>query len=194
MTNTSASPTKVLFDCLARLYKQGQLLLMDSDRLMGERGWVPMSTTAPAEFSYSLNTPERWYARWAVRFYMPEVVDRNEPKINRILFVSIHFAEDHDTKLEEPVVSAGRLIYEQPMSFKVAGRNYDYYMCKYWFWGQPHDTLEGWRKTGQSKFSKNLKGSDTFMVRLYDITSSEKLKELVIDPLLAVQEQEERIT
>lgn len=194
MAEANKGPTKAMFDCLAKLYKQGQLLLMDSDRLMGEHGWEPMSTTAPAELSNSLNSPERWYARWAVRFYMPQMTNKNEPKINRILFVSIHFAEDHDTKLDEPVVSAGRLIYEKPMSLKVADRNYGYYMCKYWFWGQAHDTLEGWRKTGQSKFSENLKGSDTFIVPLYDITSSKKLEELVINPLLAIQEQEQQIS
>jgi hypothetical protein len=66
-------------------------------------------------------------------------------------------------------------------------------MCKYWFVGKPHDTLKGWRKTGQSQWYENLKGSETFTVPLYQITSSEKLKELVIDPLLAVQEKEEGV-
>ncbi len=194
MGNIQESSTKVMFDCLLKLYKQGQLLLLDADRLMGETGWEPMHNTAAAHLSNSLNSPQRWYARWAMRFYMPATTEEDDVSIDRILFVSIHFAEDHDTKLEEPVISAGRLIYEKPMSFKVADRNHDYYMCKYWFWGQPHDTLKDWRKTGQSKFSENIKSSETFTVPLYDITSSEKLKALVINPLLAVQEQEEHIT
>jgi hypothetical protein len=189
MTKTQDNPTKALFDCLSKLYKQGQLLLMDADRLMGEQGWEPMHTTAPAGFSNSLNSPERWYARWATRFYRPAVSGKEEGEINQILFVSTHFTSDHDTTVNEPVVSAGRLLYEQPMNLKTADRNYDYYMCKYWFWGQPHDKLEGWRKTGQSKFSKNLKGSETFSVPLYNITSSEELKRQVIDPLLSVAEQ-----
>jgi hypothetical protein len=54
--------------------------------------------------------------------------------------------------------------------------------------------LEGWRKTGQSQWYENLKGSETLAVPLYQITSSEKLKELVIDPLLAVQEKERGVT
>ena len=66
-------------------------------------------------------------------------------------------------------------------------------MCKYWFVGRPHDTLKDWRKTGQSQWYENLKGSETFTVPLYQITSSEKLKRLVIDPLLAVQEKEESV-
>ncbi|GAI00053.1 unnamed protein product, partial [marine sediment metagenome] len=41
MTETNGSSTKVLFDSLTKLYKQGQLLLMEADRLMGERGWEP---------------------------------------------------------------------------------------------------------------------------------------------------------
>jgi hypothetical protein len=198
MTETKGSSTKALFDSLTKLYKQGQLLLMDADCLMGERGWEPRGTTAPAEFSYSLSLPERWYARWAARFYMRTVPEGEDSTIDRLLFVSIHFASDINTTLktnvDDPIVCAGRLLYEKPMTVKAAGQTYDYWMCKYWFIGKPHDTLKGWRKTGQSRWYENLKGSESFIVPLYDITSREKLKELVIDPLLAVQEQEEQIT
>ncbi len=198
MNETKKTTTKTLFDCLAKLYKQGQLLLMDADRLMGERGWAPMHITALAELSYSMNSPQRWFARWAMRFYMPATTEGEELLIDRIPFISIHFASDVNTGLEttvdEPLVSSGRLIYEKPMTQKEADQTYDYWMCKYWFIGKPHDTLEGWRKTGQSRWYENLKGSETFAVPLYSITSGEKLKELVIDPLLAVQEQEKRIT
>jgi len=198
MTETKGNSIKVLFDSLTKLYKQSQLLLMDADRLMGERGWEPTNTTAPASFSYSLNTPERWYARWAVRFYIPATSENEEPTIDLVLFVSVHFASDLGSSLptavNEPIISAGRLKYKETMTPKVASRNYDYYMCKYWFFGKPHESLEGWRRTIGSKYSENLEGSETFAVPLYEITSSEKLKELVIAPLLAVQEQEEQIT
>ena len=194
MNETSRGPTQALFDSLAKLYKQGQLLLMDSDRLMGEQGWIPRHNNAIAELSYSMNAPQRWFARWAMRFYTPAVTDAQDQLIDRILFVSIHFASDvgssMETSLNDPLVCAGRLIYEKPMTDKEAGQTYDYWMCKYWFIGKPHDTLEGWRKTGQSQWYENLKGSETFAVQLYQVTSSEKLKELVIDPLLAIQEKE----
>lgn len=197
MTETKQSATKALFDSLTKLYKQGQLLLMDSDRLMGERGWTPRHNNAIAELSYSMNAPQRWYARWAMRFYTPAVTEAIEPTIDRMLFVSIHFASDiscgFETKVDDPLICAGRLIYEKPMTDKEAGETYDYWMCKYWFVGKPHDTLEGWRKTGQSRWYETLKGSETFAVPLYEITSSEKLKELVIDPLLAVQEKEREV-
>jgi hypothetical protein len=198
MTETMGSPTRALFDSLARLYKQTQLLLMDSDRLMGERGWEPMHSTATAGLSYSLNSPERWYPRWLIRFYRPTTTKEDEPGINRILFISVQIASDVDTTLptdvDEPLVCAGRLIYEKLMTLKEANDSYDYWMCKYWFIGKRHEKLEGWRTTGQSRWYENLKGSESFVVPLYDITSSEKLGELVINPLLAVQEREEVVT
>ena len=197
MTETKRSATKALFDSLAKLYKQGQLLLMDSDRLMGERGWTPRHNNAIAELSYSMNTPQRWFARWAMRFYTPTAIETEEQLIDRMLFVSIHFASDvgssMETSVDDPLICAGRLIYEKPMTEKEAGQTYDYWMCKYWFVGKTHDKLEGWRKTGQSQWYENLKGSETFVVPLYQITSSEKLKELVIDPLLAVQDKEKGV-
>ena len=118
-----------------------------------------------------------------------------QQNIRHILFLSIHFASDTNTDLEtsveDPLVCTGRLIYKKPMTAKEADNAFDYWMCKYWFLGKPHETLEGWRKTGQSRVYENLKGSESFAVPLYAIISSEKLKELVIDPLLAVQEQEQ---
>ena len=194
MNDTQNSPIKNLFDSLLRLYKQAQLLLMDGDRLMGERGWKSMHNNAPAEFSNSLVSPHRWFARWIQRFYMPATIEGEESFIDRILFISIHFASDIETGLQtnvdEPLIVAGRLIYEEPMTLKKADKNYEYWMCKYWFIGTEHDTLKGWRKTGQSQKIKTVKGSETFSVPLYNITSSEKLKELVTEPLLAVQEKE----
>ncbi|MCH8205742.1 MAG: hypothetical protein IH956_01925 [Chloroflexi bacterium] len=185
---TSDSKTKTMFDCLSGLYDQGQLLLMDADRLMGERGWEPRHTSAPGQLSVSLSSPERWYARWAARFYMPTLPDENAASIDRLLFVSIHFASDRysnlQTQVDDPLISAGRLLYHEPMDRKTTGETYDYWMCKYWFIGQPHDSLKGWRQGGQSKWFENLKRNETFVVPLYNVTSSEKLEELVIDPLV----------
>ncbi len=185
MAKRKDAPTKTMFDCLSKLYRQGQLLLMDADRLMGERGWEPRHTSAPAELSNSLNSPDRWYARWAARFYQPTVPEGEEVAIDRLLFVSIHFASDHDTSVDEPIVSAGRLLYGKRMSVKTASKTYYYWMCKYWFYSRPHATLEQWHQSGQSRFFENLKGTETFIVPLYDITSSEKLEQLVIVPLLS---------
>lgn len=182
MIENKRSPTKALFETLKKLYKQGQLLLLDSDRLMSERGWECMHTTAPAEFSNSLNFPERWYTRWACRFYRP----KEENKTSELLFISIHFASDQDTDVDEPAVSAGRLLYEK----SVADPGYEYWMCKSCFWGERHEALQDWQCWDKPGYIKNLRRIETFRVPLYTITSSEKLKELVVDPLLAVQGKE----
>lgn len=189
MAENKHNATKNMFDCLVKLYKQGQLLLMDADRLMGEKGWEPMHTTAPADLSKSLNSSHRWYARWAARFYIRAVLGDKENMTDQLLFLSIHFASAEDTAVDEPIISAGRLLYDKPMSKEVANDSYDCWMCKYWFWGKPHEILEGWHQTGPSKVVKNLKGTQTFIRPLYDITSSEKLEELVIKPLLSSVEQ-----
>ena len=189
MTESQDSPTKSLFDALLSLYKQGQLLLMDADRLMSERRWEPMHNTAPAEFSSLLSFPQRWYARYATRFYMPTTPEAGQATIDRLHFVSIVFASEGNTTVDEPVVSAGRLLYHKPMDAATASKSYFYWMCKYWFMGerQSHETLDGWHQGGQSRHFENLMGNETFIVPLYDITSSEKLEKLVIEPLLAGQ-------
>ena len=98
MIETRGSPTKALFESLAKLYKQEQLLLMDSDRLMGEQGWIPLHNNAIAELSYSMNAPQRWFARWAMRFYTLAATEANEEQIDCFLFVSIHFASEQAWK------------------------------------------------------------------------------------------------
>lgn len=190
MANIQEDLTRTMFDCLARLYKQSQMLLLDADRLMGERDWQPMDTTGPAGLSNSLNSPSRWYARWATRFYMPTVAEGQDVSIDKLLFISIHFASDTDNKVNEPLVSAGRLIYSKPMNRKALDSGYSYWMCKYWFWGKPHLKLDGWRQTsGPSRYNANLKATETFAEPLYNITSSEKLEQLVINRLVADRPQ-----
>jgi hypothetical protein len=184
MSQIESSPTRAMFESLAKLYKQGQLLLLDADRIMGENGWETKTTTIFEGLSYSLSSPDKWYIRWAGRFYFPVKSEEEEPKVQRIPFISAHFAADHDTKLDEPVASAGWLHYHNRMNLKEAQKSCEYWMCKYWFWGEPHDSWTNWRKTGTSKNQKNLKGTETFIVPLYSITSQEKLRELVVDPLL----------
>jgi hypothetical protein len=185
MSQVELSPTRAMFDSLTRLYKQGQLLLLDADLMMGENGWETKTTTIFEGLSYSLSSPDKWYIRWAGRFYFPVKSEEDEPKVQRIPFVSVHFTADHDTKLDEPVASAGWLCYQNLMTLKEAQKSYEYWMCKYWFWGEPHDSWENWRKTGPSKYQRNLLSTETFIVPLYSITSREKLQEFIVSPLLS---------
>ena len=183
MNETKGSPTKVLFDSLTKLYKQGQLLLMDADRLMGEHGWEPIGTTAPAEFSYSINSPDRWFARWAVRFYIPQEEEDKDNLVDSLLFVSIHFASDHDTSVNEPLVSAGHLFFTEPLLRKKAKESYDYWICKSWFFGKPLAEMDQWHEYNPSKWFPASRSVRTFSVLLYEIKSSETLEKLVIDKL-----------
>ena len=185
MIEPELTPTKAMFDSLAKLYKQGQLLLLDADRIMGDHGWETKTTTVFQGLSYSLNSPDKWYIRWAGRFYYPVKSEEEEPIVQRIPFISVHFAADHDTDLDEPVASAGWLLYSKQMTVKEAQNIQEYWMCKYWFYGEPKNKTEVWRRTGQSKSQKNLKGTETFAVPLYSVTSREKLEKLVVDPLLS---------
>ncbi len=91
MGDIQETSTKVMFDCLLKLYKQGQLLLLDADHLMGEIGWEPMHNTAAAHLSNSLNSPQRWYARWVMRFYRLIATEEDEQNIKHILFLSIQY-------------------------------------------------------------------------------------------------------
>jgi len=80
MTDTNATYTKILFESLVKLYKQGQLLLLDADRIMGEKGRTPITTTILSGLSYALGYPERWYLRWATRFYLPTIPEGEKPR------------------------------------------------------------------------------------------------------------------
>jgi hypothetical protein len=157
---------------------------------MVEKGWEATLNSGPMELSNLLNSPGRWYARWAARFYLPTEIDGEEVGVDRIHFVSIHFASDHDTDVDEPVVAAGRLMYTDPMSSKTARASYAYWMCKYWYRFPELETMRGWHGwTGQGRFSPNMKGAASFAVPLYHVTSSEILERLVITPLLADERQ-----
>ncbi len=190
MADTVTNPTKILFESLVQLYKQSQLLLLDADRLMAKNGWEPNNSAIFSGLSYSLSNPERWYMRWASRFYLPTIPEGDKELIEHIAFVSIHLTSDHDTKVEKPLVSAGWLLYEKPMDIKEATNSWDYWMCKYWFYDKSARGPSEWHKTGKSAKVKNLRGTETFAVPLFDVISSDKLNELVINPLMTKQRQQ----
>ncbi|MDP3061941.1 MAG: hypothetical protein Q8O40_01825 [Chloroflexota bacterium] len=190
-TDKGDSPTKQLFDSLRRLYQQAQLLLLDSDRLMGGKGWEPMNSQAPAEFSYSVNTPHKWFARYAARFYLPQPATGEGaaiPSVRCIPFVSTHFASDDDTEVDEPMVSAGYLLFIEKLTPEQARRSFGsgYWICKSGFWGKAILDQEGLRQWEHpAKWIQHSQCTRTFRVPLYNITSSEALKGLVIDRLVS---------
>jgi hypothetical protein len=50
-----------------------------------------------------MNAPQRWFARWAMRFYSPAATEAKEQLVGRMLFVSIHFASDVGSSMETSV-------------------------------------------------------------------------------------------
>ncbi|MDO8530568.1 MAG: hypothetical protein Q7T26_00125 [Dehalococcoidia bacterium] len=183
---TTASPTKSLFVTLKSLYVQAQQLLLDSDRLMDEQGWQSVNTYAPQGFSYLLNAPERWFARWAVRFYEPPSVSGDD-LVKELKFVSVHFASDQDTEVEDPLLVAGMHVFQSAMPRERARESYEYWLCKSWFWdwGKTERTVGTWHQWNPSKPVPAANCVKSFAVPLYEIKSSKELKELVIDKLFA---------
>ena len=186
----SESPTKKLFDCLRTLYRQAQQLLLDSDRLLGDRGWESVGTTGPAEYSYSIAAPDKWFARWAARFYLPQSTlerDTDEHSVLAMLFVSTQFTSDHDTDVAEPMVSAGYVLFTERLTRNQAQKAWgnSYWLCKSGLWGKPMIDTPGWCQWNPSRFVQSSQCVRAFTVPLYSVTSSEALKELVIDRLVS---------
>lgn len=184
------SPTKKLFNCLRHLYRQGQQLLLDSDRLLGDRGWEPVSGTGPAEFSYSITAPDKWYARWAARFYLPQSTleaETDECSVETMLFVSIQFASDHDTDVDEPLISAGYVLFSERLALDQARKAWgnSYWLCKSGLYGEPMPDGTGWREWDPSRWIQLAQCVRAFTVPLYSITSSDALDKLVIDKLVS---------
>lgn len=186
----SESPTKKLFDCLRTLYRQAQQLLLDSDRLLGDRGWESVGPIGPAEYSYSIAVPSKWFARWATRFYLPQSTleeDTDERSVLAMLFVSTQFTSDDDTNVDEPVVSAGYVLFTETLTRNQAQKAWknSYWLCKSGLWGKPIVDNPTWRQWNPSDHIKSSQCVRAFAVPLYSITSSEALKELVIDKLIS---------
>lgn len=184
------SPTTKLFDCLRNLYCQAQQLLLDSDRLLGDYGWEPVGGTGPSEFSYSIRAPDKWFARWATRFYLPQSTTEekaSERSVACMLFVSTQFTSDHDTEVDEPVVSAGYLLFAKRLTRDQARKEWrnSYWLCKSGLWGELIPNGSGWRQCNLSRFIQSSQYVRAFTVPLYSITSSEALKEFVIDKLVS---------
>jgi len=163
MTNSTGDfATKKLFDCLRTLYRQAQQLLLDSDRILGDHGWEPVGGTGPAEFSYSIGAPDKWFARWAARFYLPQSTveaETDERCVVTMLFVSTHFTSDHDTHVDEPLVSAGYVLFTERLTRDQARKAWgnSYWLCKSGLWGKLMPDATGWREWNPSKWLSAIK-------------------------------------
>ena len=178
--------TETLFDSLRHLFKQTSQLLMDSDRIMGDRGWDPTVSNVTAEYSGLPASSDRWFPRWAFRFYAPsKPSDESEDKIDTLKLVSVHFTSDHDTEVRESLLVAGYIKYLEPLKRdKVLKNGYGYWLCKSWFWGNKEKTFEKWHTWAHGNYYRDLMQSiSTFALPLYEITSAEVLEQKVINRL-----------
>jgi len=177
--------TEILFESLRQLFRQTSQLLMDSDRIMGERGWDPTVTTVTAEYSGLLASSDRWFPRWAFRFYIPsKPSEESEDKIDTLKLVSVHFTSDHDTKVDEALLVAGFIKYLEPLKREKILKGYGYWLCKSWFWGNKGKTFETWHTFKHDYYYKDImKGVTTFALPLNEITSAEVLEQRVIGRL-----------
>ena len=94
-------------------------------------------------------------------------------------------AETHD--VDEPVVSAGYLLFTERLTRDQARKAWanSYWLCKSGLWGEPIIDTNNWRQWDPSKWIPLSQFVRAFTVPLYSITSSDALKELVIDKLLS---------
>jgi hypothetical protein len=104
-----------------------------------------------------------------------------------MLFVSTQLASDNDTDVEEPVISAGYLLFNERLTRDQARKAWgnSYWLCKSGLWGKPINDPIGWGQWDPSKWIQLSQLVRTFTAPLYSITSSDAPKELVIDKLIS---------
>lgn len=186
------SPTKALFDSLRQLYSQSSQLLLDCDRLMGERGWESASNTnnMTAGLSGLPTLTDKWFPRYAFRYYiLSQQEGESENLIDTLKFVSTHFTSSGHTQINEPLLVAGNIKYCTPFKRKqvLANTNYKvyaYWFCHSWFWGKSGKSYEVWYAHEPEKHYVNIvESSASFALPLYEITSSQILEQRVIKRL-----------
>ena len=188
------SPTKALFDSLRQLYRQSSQLLLDCDRLMGERSWESASNTTnmTTDISGLSTLTNKWFPRYAFRYYIPsEQEGESEDLINSLKFVSTHFTSGGHIQINEPLLVAGNIKYCTPFKRKqvLANTNtnykiYAYWFCRSWFWGKSGKSYEVWYTHKPEKHYVNtVEISASFALPLYEITSSQILEQSVIKRL-----------
>jgi hypothetical protein len=188
MRKTTTSPTQALFESLRQLYRDSGQLLLDCDRIMGEKGWESISGGVWAESSSLAAVSDKWFPRWVFRFYMPLKPDEElEDFIDTLKFISAHFTSDGDTYVDDPLIVSGNITYIEPLKRGEIFRgyqSYSYYLCKSWFWNNKERTFGSWHSHKPEKYYKDIIDKiDTFALKLYDISSSDALEDMVVNRL-----------
>jgi hypothetical protein len=188
MNKTATTPTQALFESLRRLYRDTGQLLLDCDRIISEKGWEPIPSGVWAESSALATASDKWFPRWVFRFYLPIKPDEeSEDSIHTLKFVSAHFTSDGDTFVDDPLIISGNITYIEPLKrggILRGNQGYSFYLCKSWFWKNKERTLGSWHSHKPEKYYKDtIDRIDTFALKLYDISSSNVLEDMVVNRL-----------
>lgn len=95
-----------LINQIKNLYKEISLVLQTADKLMEDHKWKPKAGNTAVTWSYHLAYPDWWIPQDIFRFYFKEGYEHILPFISVILF-----DRDNETKLSEPLISAGYFDY-----------------------------------------------------------------------------------
>lgn len=180
------SNTKKLFNALKGLYQQSSQLLLDADRLMGEREYTPINNYSTAEYSYSIINPDKWFARWVFRYYIPIDFEKTGNEVKYIYYISVQFDSDSDTTVDDPYVTAGKIFFNTTLSKDQATRFKNYWLCKSWDWGNSKFNNEF--REHISTYAQDTEKIWCFKVNLFDIESPETLEKKVIDVLMNIDD------
>lgn len=165
---------------LSKLYEQIALLLKTSDSLMKVKGWTLAGTNVFGGLSYTAANPQGWIPRSFFSLY------ENEKSPHVSAFISVVLGKrEKNLNDQEPLLTAGWFDYG--LGKQMGNRfNYDW---PHWHLNMPQRNDEGrltsadartfWPKD-KAPFSR----VSTLGVPLTSISSSEELKNKLIEPLL----------
>lgn len=173
------SQWREMYAAVERTYSDAALLLQDAEGLLEERGLqvTPSNkTTVGGEGSAMLARPSWWFYGWVSRhFGRRPLATPNDAR----WYVAVLFCKrdgDDYAPLDEPVVTAGLLSHP----------NWEYWVAKAWAWN-PNRTADG------TVFDRRVKhGAIDSTIRCFAhpisaVGSTDALRTLIIDPLLAIE-------
>ncbi len=106
---------KNAFECVGQVYEEVSLLLQDFDTSLTDDGFecLHKTTIATQDLSRNIDSPRRWLARFAGRYYG---LIEQEVK-NPLLFVNVMFADANQQAMEPVLVLGWVRAFEQEKTF-----------------------------------------------------------------------------
>ena len=168
-------------------------MLKTADGMMEDGDWTPINKRAVSRTSQAIGEPDSWLPTEFFRYYEHE----DYPNLLPFVAVSLHDPEvENETVINEALISAGFVEFEEGTEYALGDW---YWVCRsHLFMGDE----EGDRKDDGARYSINphekewsprdwigAKKVNTFAHPLDVITSSEDLKQKIVQPLLDLLSQ-----